>query len=112
MIRSLSVGKAHGHDNVSIRMLKICDSAIAETLSVMFNSCINQSIFPDIWKRSNICPVHKKGDKQIISDYRPVSLLPIRGEIIERSIFSSLYMLKKTNYYQCINLVFGLKIHV
>ena len=91
IIRSLSVGKAHGHDNISIRMLKICDSAIVEPLSILFNNCLNQSIFPDTRKRSNICPIHKKGDKQIISNYRPVSLLPICGKIFERLIFNSLY---------------------
>ena len=48
-------------------------------------------MFPDIWKRSNICPIHKKGDKQIINNYRPVSLLPIHGKIFERKIFNSLY---------------------
>ena len=60
IIRSLSVGKSNGHDNIFISMLKICDSAIVEPLSVMFSSCINQSIFPDIWESSNIYPIHKK----------------------------------------------------
>ena len=41
-------------------MLKICDTAILEQLSITFNNCINQSMFPDIWKKSNICPIHKK----------------------------------------------------
>ena len=72
-------------------MLKTCDAAIVEPLSIIFNNCINQSLFPDIWKRSNICPIHKKGDKQIINNYRPVSLLPICGKIFERIIFNSLY---------------------
>ena len=72
-------------------MLKICDAAIVELLSIIFNNCINQSMFPDIWKRSNICPIHKKGDKQIINNYRPVSLLPICGKTFERIIFNSLY---------------------
>ena len=89
IIRSLSGGKAHGHDNSSIRMLKICDSAIIELLSILFNNCMNQSMFPDIWKRSNIYPIHKKGGKQIISNYRPVSLLPICRKIFERLIFNS-----------------------
>ena len=89
--RSLSVGKTHSHDNISIRMLKICDYAIVEPLLIMFNNSINQCIFPDIRKRSNIWPIHKKGDKQIISNYRPVSLLPICGKIFERLIFSFLY---------------------
>ena len=43
-MRSLNVDKAHGCDNVSIRMLKICDITIVEPLSIIFNNCIKQSI--------------------------------------------------------------------
>ena len=64
---------------------------MVEPLTIIFNSCVNQSMFPDIWKKSNICPIHKKGDAQTISNYRPVSLLPVCGKIFERLIFSSLY---------------------
>ena len=86
-------------------MLKICGSAIIEPLSILLNNSISQSMFPDIWKRSNIFPIHKKDDKQIISNYKAVSLSPICGKIFERIILT-LYMnmLKKTNYHQCINL--------
>ena len=79
-------------------MLKICDLAIIEPLSIIFRNCINHSTFPDLWKKSNICPIHKKGDKQIINNYRPVSLLPICGKIFEKLIFNSLFeYLEKTN---------------
>ena len=44
---------------------------------MIFNNCIDTGTFPDIWKQSNIIPVHKKGDKQIVDNYRPVSVLPI-----------------------------------
>ena len=112
IIRSLNEDKTHGYDNISIRMLKICDTAIVEPLSIIFNNCINQSMFPDIWKRLNICPIHKKGDKQIINNYRPVSLLLICGKIFERIISNSLYeYVEKTNY-QSISLAFGPMIHV
>ena len=50
IIRSLNVKKVHGHDNISIRILKTCDTAIVESLLITFNNCINQSMFPDIWK--------------------------------------------------------------
>ena len=72
-------------------MLKICDLAIIKPLSIIFRNCINHSTFPDLWKKSNICPIHKKGDKQTINNYRPVSLLPICGKIFERLIFNSLF---------------------
>ena len=46
---------------------------------------------PDLWEKSNIYPIHQRGDKQIINTYRPVSLLPIYGKIFERLNFISLF---------------------
>ena len=91
VIKALDPCKAHGYDDISIRMLKICDSAIVKPLTILFKNCISEGIFPDNWKKSNICPIHKKGDKQIVDNYRPVSLLPVCGKIFERLIFNSLY---------------------
>ena len=108
IIRSLDINKAHGHDDISIRMLKIYDLAIIKPLSMIFINCINKSTFADLWKKSNMCPIYKKVTKQIINNYRPVSLLPICGKIFERLIFNSL----NTNYYHLINLVFEPMIRV
>ena len=91
VIKALDSCKAHGYDDISIRMLEICDSVIAKPLIIQFKNCISQGIFPDNWKKSNICPIHKKVDKQIANNYRPVSLLPVCGKIFERLIFNSLY---------------------
>ena len=91
IIRSFDTNKAHEHDGISIKMFKICDLVIIKPLSIIFRNCINHNTLPDLWKKSNICPNHKKGDKQIINNYRPVSLLPICGKIFERLIFNSLF---------------------
>ena len=80
IINALNINKAHGHGDISIRMIKLYRKSIAKPLSMVFNNCIDTGIFPDIWKRSNIIPVHKKGDKQIVDNYRPASLLPIFGK--------------------------------
>ena len=72
-------------------MLKICDSAIVKPLKILFKNCISEGIFPDNWKKSIICPIHKKGDKQIVDNYRRVSLLPVCEKLFERLIFSFLY---------------------
>ena len=72
-------------------MIRICDSALAKPLSIIFNNCIKTGIFPYTWKKSNVIPVHKKNDKQLINNYRPVSLLPIFGKMFERIIFNNIY---------------------
>ena len=91
IIKFLNVSEAHGHDDISIRMIKLCGQSIVKPLSIIFKNCIDNGIFPDIWKKSNIIPVHKKGDKQIIDNYRPVSLLPICGKIFKKLLFNSIF---------------------
>ena len=59
IIRALNINKAHGHDDISIRMIKICDRSLLKTLIVLFRNSIKSSSYPDIWKKSNIIPVHK-----------------------------------------------------
>ena len=54
-------------------------------------NCISQNTFPDMWNKSNICPMNKKGDKQVINNCRPVSLLLICEKVFERLIFNSIY---------------------
>ena len=64
-------------------MIKLCSKYVVKPLTI-FKNCIGTGTFPDIWKRSNIIPVHKKGDKQIVHNYRPIPLLPIFGKILEK----------------------------
>ena len=71
-------------------MLKICDKSICKPLELIFQSCIKHGKFPNEWKMANVVPVHKKSYKQILRNYRPVSLLPICGKVFERLIYNSL----------------------
>ena len=50
-----------------------------------------------MWKPANVTPIFKKGDKQLIKNYRPISLLPICGKILEKVIFNNLYSYLHTN---------------
>ena len=48
----------------------------------------NSGKFPSEWKKANVVPVFKKGDKQLAKNNHPISLLPITGKIFER-LFSN-----------------------
>ena len=50
IIRALNVNKAHGHDSISIRMIKICDKSILKPLLILFQNSTKLSCYPDIWK--------------------------------------------------------------
>ena len=83
IIRSLNINKAH--DSIS----KTCDKAIIKPLSIIYKNSIDTGIFPDLWRKSNIIPVHKKANKLLLQIYRAVSLLPILGKILEKILFTS-----------------------
>ena len=74
-----------------LRMVKICDDAFKLPLSIIYKNCIKTGIYRNAWKKSNIVPVHMKGDKQIVNNYRSVSLLPIFGKVFEKILFNSIF---------------------
>ena len=72
-------------------MVKICDDSICKPLKLIFQSCLESGKFPSEWKKANVVPIHKKGDKQIVKNYRPISLLPITGTILERLLYDTMF---------------------
>ena len=52
---------------------------------------MNAGIFPQIFKTGKITPIFKKGNKELLENYRPVSVLPIFGKIFEKVIYNRLY---------------------
>ena len=83
--------KAHVGDQISIRMIQICDKAICKPLHLIYSFYIESGIFPTKWKMAIAVPIHKEDDKQNVKNYRPVSLLPIFSKIFERLIFNEMY---------------------
>ena len=58
-------------------MIQICGGSIIPPLILLFGSSIQSGNFPDSWKKGNITPVHKKQSKNVVNNYRPISILPI-----------------------------------
>ena len=78
-------------------MLKICGDSICLPLEMIFKQALLTGMFPSEWKKGNIFPIHKKGDKQNIKNYRPVSLLPICGKTFERFILNEMFIYFSAN---------------
>ena len=90
IIQNLKPNKAHGHDKISIWMLKLCGDSLCRPLELIFKDLTN-GLFPSDWKKDNIVPVHKKNDKQCLNNYQPISLLPICSKIFKRLIFNKMF---------------------
>ena len=88
IIKNLNVHKACGHDDTSIRIITICNKSILKPLIPLFKNFTKSFYCPDICKISNIEPVHKKNDKRVANNYRPMSPLLIFGKLFEKIIFN------------------------
>ena len=73
IIKKLDPNKAHGHDMISIRMLKLCGDSIWKPLEIIFKNCLKEGIFPNEWKKNNVVPIHKK---MINKSYPIIDLFP------------------------------------
>ena len=72
-------------------MLKLCSNEISKPLKLIFDCSLATGRFPSTWKLANVQPVHKKNSRQLKTNYRPISLLPIFSKIFEKLVFDGMY---------------------
>ena len=90
IIFKLNPNKAHGWDNISIKMIQLCGDSILTPLFLIFETALRTGTYPDSWKKGMIVPVHKKENKNLVKNYRPILLLPICGKIFEKVLYNTL----------------------
>ena len=71
-------------------MIKLCGKSITYPLKLIFEASLQKGTFTSCWKKA-VVPVHKKEDKNLLKNYRPISLLPIFGKIFQRILFKDLF---------------------
>lgn len=98
LLSSLDTSKSTGPDGIHPRILKETSSAIAPSLTRLFNMSLTRGVFPRQWKQANVAPVHKKDSKSQTSNYRPISLLSIAGKVLEKIVFKHVFNYFRDNF--------------
>ena len=86
-ITSLDIKKAFSCDDISPHLIKICAEYLIHPLTSLFQLSVHTTSIPQQWKVHKIVPIHKKGDRSIVSDYRPISLLCSLSRVLESIIY-------------------------
>ena len=86
----LDVNKATGPDKIPAKLLKNCAPCISNSLCTIFNKCLQLGKLPAAWKVANVIPIHKNGSPGEVSNYRPISLLPLVSKVLERCVYNHL----------------------
>ena len=63
IMRSLYPNKAHGWDEISVRIIKLSDAALVTPLKIIFTNCLNRGVSHEVWQCANVVSVHKKTRK-------------------------------------------------
>ena len=98
--RYISTMKTHtspGLDGISSKLLKWLKLFIAPILANLFNKCINQEIFPEVFKSAIVIPIPKISSPKTMNDFRPISLLSIFSKIFEKIIADRMMSFIKKN---------------
>ena len=88
IISELKNGKS---SDIPIHVVKQSSHIISPLLSVLYNECMKDGIFPDDLKIGRISPIYKKDNEELLENYRPVSTLAVFGKIFEKIIYNRLY---------------------
>ena len=85
-IMNINVNKSSGIAAANSRVLKLAFKALTPVLTYIFNMSITTATFPIAWKNATVIPIPKAGDKSKVGNYRPISLLPLPGKILEKIV--------------------------
>jgi hypothetical protein len=90
VITSLKSTHSSGYDGITNRLLKLCSHQISKPLCFIINKSLCMGVYPERLKYAVINPLLKKGDKTLINNYRPISLLTSFAKVFEAVIFKRL----------------------
>ena len=96
-ISNLNPSKSTGPFSIPTKFLKTLKTLLSGPLANLFNCSFSIGVVPDNLKLARVIPVFKKGDREVISNYRPISLLSIFNKILEKLMYKRLitYLEKK-----------------
>jgi len=100
VLNSFSKVNSFDFDGICLKFLKLIASNNIDFLCHFINASFFDGVFPNSLKQATVTPIYKSGDKNILSNYRPISILPSFSKIIEKIISKRMFkFLYHTNFF-------------
>ena len=97
ILKTLKIKNCEGFDRIPLRIFNEGAEILIKPLPQLFKQIYNERRIPEQWKTAKIIPLHKKGSKEDMSNYRPISNLCTMSKIYEKLILQQLLKIAKQN---------------
>lgn len=101
LVLSLKCNKSCGHDGFGANLLKENAHLLCAPLVYIYNLSLADGVIPDSLKIAKIVPIFKKGDRNVPSNYRPISLLSVFDKLLEKIVYKRIYQ-----FFQKYNVIY------
>lgn len=91
LLKALPARNSNTPDLIPAILLKNCHQSLAPIVTEFFRTSIDSGEIPDLWKKSFVIPVPKKGNSSDPNNYRPISLTCILSRTLERIIAEQIF---------------------
>ena len=89
--KTLKQNKSIGYDGLGDNIIMDVYDSTKVILFEIFNTSLEEAAFPEKLIIAKVVPLFKKGDKENLKNYQPISILPVFSKVLERIIYNCLY---------------------
>ena len=107
IINSLDNKSSSGCDGLSNTMVKSLKNELYMPLTLIINQMLHTGIYPNAFKITKVIPIFKKGDPNLLTNYRPISLLPTLSKNLN-VLYSLNCILSSSQIIFCVSSSMGL----
>ena len=83
--------KTFGPNTYPVKVLKYISNPISHILSHLINISLESGEFPNSLKTARVTPIFKDGNPNDLSNYRPISVLPLLSKVYEKAVYRQIY---------------------
>lgn len=98
LLKGVDLNKSPGPDHIPPIFIYKCAESLVTPITILFKKSLNIGKMPKIWKSAFITPIHKKGPKDMVENYRPISKLCILAKIFEKIVYRQVYAAIRQNF--------------
>ena len=91
LIKNLDQSKSPDPYNIPVKLIKLIPCNMSVALTDIFNESFKSGIFRDLLKLAHVTPIHKGNTRLAVTNYRPVSVLPIVSKVFEQIVHKRVY---------------------